>query len=102
MHGRRGAQTCGGLGVGPLDSGLRCAAGWHVRLLILLRLGVPLLLLLLLRMLLLLLHCACSRQEPFSLQLPKMHIHALTEDEKTLAEHISTQYVLLLIELHVC
>ena len=75
MHGRWGVQTCRGLGVGPLGSGLRCAAGWRVRLLILLRLGVPLLLLLLLRMLLLLLHCACSRQKflPYILQLPKMH-----------------------------
>ena len=56
--------------MGPLGSGLRCAAGRRVRLLVLLRLGVPLLLLLLLRMLLLLLHCACSRQETSSLQAP--------------------------------
>ena len=56
--------------MGPLGSGLRCAAGWRIRLLILLRLGVPLLLLLLLRMLLLLLHCACSRQKLSFLHTP--------------------------------
>ena len=53
--------------MGPLGSGLSCVAGGRVRLLVLLRLGVPLLLLLLLRVLLLLLHCACSRQDIFSL-----------------------------------
>lgn len=69
----------------PLGGWLRCAAGRHVRLPVLLRLGVPLLLLLLLlllRVLLLLLHCACRRPLSSSLWAPAAQtIHALTRNE---------------------